>query len=344
MDKEEHKKHFNNPCWVTYLNPFRIIVPDDEEPLKVELEEVNSNTYNHGKLCRIVSNLSVTNFDYKLLICYDGALAIPKYGNFSEKEKAVDLFNNVFCELLLGGVDCECIDRRDLVNGQLHEKRVIWPVDFGNSASSQMHSKLRMRVSSNLDSIILTNPNSIYISEFLEKASRGKEILDFIPNLTPKFLLRGVTEIRYRNWDLVLSNLWITVEQLIDFLWYSCFLDEEQYHPIKSIDGRKYSLKNDNRTWSTSVKQELLFQIGILDEEIISNLHPARKARNKLVHEGKGVSERVATDLVIVVELLLKKVTQKEEIVLSKYINETWESRMDKSNFDKEYFEDWREN
>ncbi|OKL41039.1 hypothetical protein [Pontibacter flavimaris] len=343
MDKEKQEEHFSSPSWVTYLTPFTLIVPDDEEPLKVELDEINSNTYNHGKLCKIVSSLPIDSFDFELIICYDGALAIPKYSTFSEKEKAVDFFNNLFCKILLGGIYCEAVDRRDIVNGKLHKQSFIWPVDFGNSASTHLHSKLRMKVASNMDSIILSNPNYITVSEFHKTIDAGNNILSKINNLTPKFLVRGVTEITYRNWDLVLSNLWITVEQLIDFVWNKFYLIGTQYHPKHPISGRINSLKNDSRTWSTSVKQEIMYQNGILDEGIISKLYPARQARNKLVHEGKGVSQQIALDLYTAVQLLLKKASGLEHISFPDVEESSWESLSDKSDFSLEDFHAWKE-
>ena len=60
---------------------------------------------------------------------------------------------------------------------------------------------------------------------------------------------------------------------------------------------------------STSVKQEILYQTGIISKEIYSNLYSVRKARNKLVHEGKMVSEEDATDLYNATNKLLQIAT-----------------------------------
>jgi len=343
MDKKERIKHMGNPGWVAYLSPFTLIIPDNEDPLKVDLDEINSNSYDHGKLCRIINYTNIEESKYDMVICYDGAFAIPKVGRFSEKEKAVDFFNRLFCKLLLGGFYCEAIDRRDVVNGYLHEKRLIWPTDFGQSASSHLHSTLRMRSAGSTDRIILSNPSHITISEFHRYKNFGDEILSIVTNLTPTFLIRGVTEIKYRNWDLVLSNLWITVEQLTDFIWNKIFLKGNDFHPLENILGRKSSFQEDNRTWSTSVKQEILFQAKIIDDEIISKLFPARKARNKLVHEGKSVPKDIAVNLFKSIHLLLEKAVLKTDQPLSKIGIDSWESKMDVVNYDDDYFTDWKE-
>jgi hypothetical protein len=109
---------------------------------------------------------------------------------------------------------------------------------------------------------------------------------------------------RYSNWSSALSNLWIIAEQITDYLWVNRFLDDPSRDP--EIPARRQTLINDNRTYSASVKQEILYQIGILTEDAYSNLYTVRKARNKLVHEGQLISEEIARKLYSAVEALLK--------------------------------------
>lgn len=342
MNTKEQKKAFRESGWVSYLSPFTIVVPDDEEPLEVDLEEINNNTYNHGILCKIVTNLPIKNQKLDGLICYDGAIAIPMVKHLGKKENAVDYFNDIFCKLLLGGHHCEAVDRRNVVTGTLKNKGMIWPVNFGDSKSSNLHAKLRMRMASNLESIILSKPNYIKVSDFKNAIRIGTEVLSMIPNLTSTFLIRGVTEVKYRNWDLVLSNLWITVEQLIDFIWTNKYIGNNDYHPSKPIPNRLKSMKEDNRTWSASVKQEILYQRGLLSEEIIAKLYPARKARNKLVHEGKKVSEPIALGIVETVKALIEQATDNKSIPFLKLdFSSTHESRMDELKREVEYYTNW---
>ncbi|MEE4106314.1 hypothetical protein V2I78_19765 [Pseudomonas viridiflava] len=332
-----------NNAWVTYINPFRLVVPDTEAPLKVDLEEINSNTYDHGKLCRIVTAVDLPDTeDYKLLICYDGALAIPRTGPYRKKEDAVNLFNRIICQLQLAGVMCEAIDQRDVVWGKLHEKILIWPVDLGESASSHLHSKLRMRVASNIDTIILSSPKHINVNHLLSSLSQGENILKIIDNLTPTFLARGITEIRYKNWSLALSNLWITVEQLTDHLWDSKFITNSSMHPDSEISGRIKAMKQDNRTWSSSVKQEMLFQVGVFDSFVFERLYPARQSRNRLVHDGKEVSEVIVMNLYTAIVKLICICLGKSNLPMTE-LNLARERAVGKKLDVQENFEDWRD-
>lgn len=50
----------------------------------------------------------------------------------------------------------------------------------------------------NMDIIHLANPRILHANELLDKLKLGEEIFKQIPNLNPKFLLRGITEFNYK--------------------------------------------------------------------------------------------------------------------------------------------------
>jgi hypothetical protein len=284
-----------NPAWVVYINPFCFIVPDHEKAWEVSLDEINNHTYDHGKLSRIITKLPTPlGEEWPMLVCYDGGLAIPRALRFSQKEDAIEFFNTTLCNLFLGGMLCEAIDTRDVVWGKLHRKKHIWPVDYGDSVSSQLHAGLRTKFAGPLQTIALSSPATIPLSKFREAFSIGSALTSKLPAFSPKFFIIGVSELRNRNWSSSLSNLWISIEQLTDYLWKCKFLADASYHPTHEISKRVSSLRQDNRTWSSSVKQEILYQNGIIAAETLELIFPARQARNSLVHDGKGVSKEQA--------------------------------------------------
>ena len=312
--KKEFEDSQNNPCWVAFIHPMTFVVPDDENPWEVKLEDINNISYSSGNLVRIVAKFEIEKSELSGLICYDGAIAIPKIVKFQTKESALNYFSLFFAKLLLANFYVEGIDHKDIVNGSLNENWSIWPTELGSSSISNLHSKIRMRNASNIDTIHLANPRIIYVNELLDKLKLGEEIFKQIPNLNPKFLLRGITEFKYKNWDLVLSNLWISVEQLIDFIWNYKFLIDNEHHPSIEVPNRKRSLKEDTRTWSASVKQELLFQKNLIDEDILNRLSKARKIRNKLVHQGINIDEQSAKDILEVTIKLIKITASKSDL------------------------------
>lgn len=311
MDKETRNERpvYDNPCWLAYIHPYTFVYPDDERVWKLDLSEINAVSYNHAKLLRIVSKIKMVSPNLDGLVCYDGTIAIARHGEFEDKNKAVEYFNKLFLQLNLSGFYVEYVNHRDVLMGQMSEKWSIKNTEMGASANAQLHSKNRWRVGSNMDSIFLDMPRLLTVSELNSKIELGSIALSKIPNLSPKFLNVGLTELRYENWDLVLSNLWITTEQLVDYLWHQKFLNNNGMHPTTEIAGRKASMKDDSRTWSSVVKLEILFQNNLISEDILKNLSGARKARNKLVHEGRAVEAVNALQLVDAVSELLQSIT-----------------------------------
>lgn len=103
-----------------------------------------------------------------------------------------------------------------------------------------------------------------------------------------EYLLKGATGLARRDWGTALINLWIVNEQLLEALW-----TREVVEPTCALDSskaRKVQL-NDNRTWTTATRIEMLHQKGLFDRETLTALSKARKARNDLAHRGEHPSE-----------------------------------------------------
>lgn len=216
------------------------------------------------------------------------------------------IYNNLLCSILLGGIYVEAIDSKDIVSGSLHNSNMIWPVNLGESLSANMHGRLRMKLSNNMESIFLMGAcdNSKSVRELHDAVNHGNHLLKMVPNLSPYYLIHGISELSHRNWSSATSSLWINAEQLTDFIWLNIFLTDPQKNP--AIPTRLKTMQQDHRTYSASVKQEILYQVGILPEDVYANLYTVRKVRNKLVHEGKMVAQADALQLYYVVNELFK--------------------------------------
>lgn len=291
---------------ITYLYPIRLITRRNEE-IEIPLEQINDCSYNHGILCRVVGEVknSFKNQELTYLICGDGALALSYDGNMSSNDLLLH-YNDLLCKLLLGGLLVESISQKDITTGSLREDNMIWPVNFGHSYNSHVHAVLRMKLTNSFEAIHLLNAvsSAISVEEFVKCLEKGTQIIKAVDRLSTYYLIAGITEMRYGNWSSALSNLWIIAEQITDYLWVNRFLGDPSRDP--EIPARRQTLINDNRTYSASVKQEILYQIGILTGDAYSNLYTVRKARNKLVHEGQLISEETARKLYSAVEALLK--------------------------------------
>ena len=134
-----------------------------------------------------------------------------------------------------------------------------------------------------------------------EKLNKGNMIVRAIPNLSTFHLLNGITEFKHRNWSAALTFLWVVVEEITDYLWLQNIINNVTGENSK----KRKEILRDTRTYTMAVKQELLLQIGVLDERIYNNIFQIRQVRNKLVHEGKMISENMVTLLYESVKELL---------------------------------------
>lgn len=242
------------------------------------------------------------NKEVEYLVCGDGALGIKTESGIA-KDDIIVHYNDLLCKLFLGGMNVEAISNRDIVKGSIYESKSIWPVDFGESWNSHIHAELRMKVVGVTDAILLYQPENrmTTIEKMSEKLNKGNMIVRAIPNLSTFHLLNGITEFKHRNWSAALTFLWVVVEEITDYLWLQNIINNVTGENSKK---RKEMLK-DTRTYTISVKQEILLQIGVLNENIYNNIFEIRQARNKLVHEGKLISESKATLLFETVKELL---------------------------------------
>lgn len=296
------------PAGVTYLIPFQVIRPDHLPPYSVSLDEINANTYEHGILSKVVAAIAEPQpEELPLLVCFDGGLALPVIAPFNRIDDAIARFNRVLCALLLGGIEVEAIDSRHVVLGSLWQGTHVWPVELGLSLDTHLHSTLRTHYASSLDAIVLNQPKNNVVSDILSAHRCGDVVLNSIPNLSPTFLLRGHTELKYKNWSDALANLSIAVEQLTDYLWEHAFLQDPK-NQINVLPKRLKSLREDSRTWTLVVRQEMLWQEGILPSQTYELLFPSRQARNNLIHEGTAPDSEVVRNLYEAVLQLLENI------------------------------------
>ena len=207
----------NQECvYVTYIYPIQFVVHKNEK-IDFSIEDINSLSYDHSLLHRIIG--TITNYfdDRKVeyLVCGDGALGIKTESDISEDDIIVH-YNDLLCKLFLGGMNVEAITNRDIVKGNIYESKSIWPVGFGESWNSHIHAELRMKLVGVTDAILLYQPETrtTTIEEINEKLNEGNMIVNAIPNLSTFHLLNGITEFHHRNWSATLTFLWVVVEEI----------------------------------------------------------------------------------------------------------------------------------
>lgn len=265
-----------DPSWHAFLQPYTWVLNDGED-FCVSLDQINANSYAGEMLSEPVTSLA--QLGVPALISRDGAFALPMQGDFLQQHRAVEMLNRLFCALLIGGIHAEFVAHNEALVGSLGEDRRLFV------CTPTQHGRFRHMNASITERIALMHPRVISVSKLQEALAFGTGALSRIENLSPSFLLHGYTALQHQNASEALSSLWIVVEQLTSFLWEKRFLDDPKLHPA-GMRGRLQGMKQDNRTWTTSVKHELLWQVGALSADSYACLNNARKQRNDLVHQG----------------------------------------------------------
>lgn len=305
------------PALMTYLSPFRIVEKDaDVEPWSATIEEVNGSSWDYVALHEVVGGVDVgLARPYHMVVARDGALALPPLPELRSDQAAVEYFNRCLAGLLLGGLYCEAINLDGLDLGQIIDWKYLRSVRSGASAPNRFHEHIRHQTASALESIELYKPRSVKLSAVGTAMKTGLAALKRLEPMRGEYLLKGATGLARRDWGSALANLWIVTEQLLEALW-----NREIVVPAGALDNskaRKDQL-NDNRTWTTATRIEMLHQKGVFDLTTLMTLSKARKARNDLAHRGLHPAEKDADACYAGVCSLIRAVLAEDTLPLLK--------------------------
>jgi hypothetical protein len=203
------------PALVTYLSPFRIVERTSVNTWDASIDQINLGTWDYVKLHEIVGGIDVgLDPPYHMVVGFDGALALPPIPKLRPISEAVEFFNRCLAALLIGGVYCEAVDLDRVEVGSILDWKYIRVPGQGRSFESQFHHAARMKMAAPLHAIELLNPRSIDLSTLHNAATKGFSVVSSLPELSPEFLLKGVSGMARRDWAVALTTLWITAEQL----------------------------------------------------------------------------------------------------------------------------------
>lgn len=307
---ENLPEHAEMKVVVGIPTPMRLIGRDEADEWSVTLDDVNKSTFNWVKLNRISGGFDGNIAPFAMLVGFDGSLVIPELPEFAGTQRAVEVFNRVLAELLLGGQYTEAIMPNDVCHGVILQTgyvRISAPE--GGGGASRMHASLRSGEANNIESIVLLNSRPMPVNEFESAVLRGRAILSAVPNLSPELFLAGITHFVRQQWSEAMVIAWTSAEQIISHLWEIAVIAETA---TSTISGRKAFL-SDYRTWPVSTRIEVLFQKGVIDDSLYGELDLARKARNAFIHNGRAPTvDAVRAAIGGMFELLIRSVQNED--------------------------------
>lgn len=321
-----------DPAWITFLFEPLVIISKNKDDFLVTLDEINTNLYDTRILSKFVAKLKDYDQNSKLdiLITFDGSIMLPIDENYNTPEKAINKFNEIIGALFLGGFLVKPIDLT-----KLHQGCIIENSDSNFSYTPSPNNDFRNKSASITERIKAHHPNHIQVEEFTEAYNFGISIINTV-NFSPIFLALGYHYLNQGKIAESLSNLWIVIEQLTDFL-YQSKIDTSMAKVLNRALPKNINIK---------IKHDVLHEIKIINEQTFQILKSNRTDRNKLLHDGiipdrKNVIKlwTILLDLLeVAIDTKLEKLQKNSKMIL----NRNLDSHIKDITPKKTNFEQWR--
>lgn len=267
------------PLYIAATSPFTLITFDSADEPSFTLQQVNEGTYDRLKLCRTTTGLDpmLSAMDgMAAIVSYTGALLFPRMPNVSE-EDVITSANRLLLKLTFGGFDFDAMAPDEVGFGFLYGTGYFLAAGGAGGPNFARLVALQHQDAGSFDSMTLLHPRVLTASEVHAALRIGAPVVDDIPEISPSLFLNGLTYFRQRQLAPALVFLWSTCESLIGRLW------DDHVVPVGAgIPGRKRFIEGNG--WQAAHMVEVLFQMGLIEIDLYTQLSRARIARNALAH------------------------------------------------------------
>ena len=270
------------PVYVAATSPFTLITFDEHDEPEFTLDEVNRKSYDNIKLCRTTLGLDPQHEameEMAAIMSYTGALLYPRMPGLT-LDDVVSAANKLLLKLTFGGVVFDALAPADVGLGIIYHTGYF---RAGGGADGPNYSRLmalQQLDAGSSDAMRLLHPRTFKASAISGALKIGSPIVEELPQLNPSILLNGLTYFKQYQLAPAMTFLWSSCETAIGRLW-----DDHVLPRGRDISGRKRFV--DGNGWQAAHKVELLFQIGLIDEELYAELNKSRMSRNALAHRGE---------------------------------------------------------
>lgn len=295
----------NVPILIANFKPFRLISRDESDKWEPNLEEINNSTYNYVKLHR-ASKFFDAHLPKPMPACFgfDGSLIFPFIEEFKNDDLVVEEFNRILASVFLGGIYVESISPLDISRGSMNMTG-YYRHSSTHSSNSDFHRAIGECDAGSLASIRLHQPEILEASKVISAYTYGHKVLAKLPTLSPSLFISAFTYYKKHQLREALAHAWIGVEQILEFIWKETIVED-----AKSVNIPKRRKFIESQQWNSAHKIEMLYQQGLIKEELYSSLSKARFARNTFIHKGINPSyeetHSALMSLIILVEVTSK--------------------------------------
>lgn len=258
----------------TYLYPHRLLSEPDWNDRYSATEIINTAKVDDLEIYITINGGLFVTPPPELIL--EDPLDFSKFYNKQEfEEKVATAFNQLICEFSFFGLVSEPATPVQISIGKKINNHALITSGYGGremyldrtiTPSIDLLSQNRWRT------YPLVNPDIILKAICLERAS----ILARINITIPVIIASAYSNFSKRQLGETIIDSWMVIEQLLNDYW--------KVHISKINDTSRKKRLKDHRTYSSSVKIEMLFSLGLFPNDLYEKINKARKHRNDLAH------------------------------------------------------------
>lgn len=257
---------------------------DENDEFDIDIEKVNSGSYNPLKLHRVSFFLDVgLEGGSPMGFGFDGSMLIPRTPSVSSPDAAMDCFNGVKAAMMLGGLALDASTHGMMGFGELKSSGYFrYTLPLGSEA--QISHALQEGGAGGQLNISLLSPRRITQKQVEDAYAEGQKLFIHLTKLNAAYLSLAYSSLRRSETRNALVFGWVACEQVIQQLWDDYLIGN------RNVYGTETRRKGLKATRNVAPKLELLALAKIISEDAYDTLAVARKARNDFAHEGGAVS------------------------------------------------------
>lgn len=263
----------------TYIYPYCLLsMPDWEDPFSAT---------------EVIQRVNITNEE--ILITRNGGLFIKPPEELSDinrpdadpgqdlqaklefEERAAKLFNLVICEYAFHEVISEPTTPVHISTGKLIDDHALI---ISASGARELYLERTLNPSMNLlqGTWRMHRIHDPQVTSSVANLASSSKLSDISENL-PALTAGAYSLFSRRQLSEALIDAWIVSEQIVDWQW-------DDYLSQLSDSERRRRLC-DTRTYTASIRIEILHTVGVFNNDLYTDLTKARKHRNDLAHRAK---------------------------------------------------------
>lgn len=193
------------------------------------------------------------------------------------EEDVAGAFNRIICELALLGTVSEPASPVHIAHGQLVDGHaVVGSAPGGREVYLERTLGPYLTLLADHLRFWFVHPEDVLDQAAVQaRTTVLASISDSLPALVPG----AYYYLSRRQPAEAVMDSWIVTEQILDYLW--------QTYVSALLDHDRRERLSDSRTYTASVRTEVLHMAGVIDTSLYNAIHKARKHRNDLAHRAK---------------------------------------------------------